>query len=259
MSGSTAFDRAAAYYDATRGRTRAGTARETAVLAAELDGRGPVLEVGVGTGQVALPLHGAGLPMTGIDLAAPMLDVLRSKVNGAVPFPLVLGDATVMPFADGVFGGVALRWVLHLIPDWRTAVSEIARVTRPGGVVCVLLGGGGDGPPEQIKERFCEEAGITQSPAGLGWHDHAGIDEAMAGHGGSPRSLSPFTDEEAMTPEMFMQGIEQDRFSWTWPVPEQVRTAAAEATRAWAEQEFGPLDRLAPRPYDVTWHAYDLP
>ena len=259
MSGSTAFDRAAGYYDSTRGRTPAGVARETEILAAELDGRGRVLEVGVGTGQVALPLHSAGIPMTGIDLAVPMLDVLRAKSGGVAPFPLVLGDATTMPFAHSAFGGVVLRWVLHLIPEWQRAVAEIVRVLRPGAVVAVMLGSYGDGPAERIKVRFCEAAGMDQAPIGLDWADYGSIDAAMAARGATARDLEPFTDVEAMSVEDFMRGVEDDAFSWTWRAPADVRAAAAAQARAWAEQEYGRLDRLPPRTYDVTWRVYDLP
>ena len=42
-------------------------------------GGGPVLELGVGTGRLALPLAAAGLDVTGIDVSAAMLDRLRAK------------------------------------------------------------------------------------------------------------------------------------------------------------------------------------
>ncbi|HEX9717352.1 MAG TPA: hypothetical protein VGA93_05350 [Actinomycetota bacterium] len=46
---------------------------QTALLAGELPGRGRVLEVGVGTGQIAPPLAEAGVPMAGLDLSMPMV------------------------------------------------------------------------------------------------------------------------------------------------------------------------------------------
>lgn len=259
MSGSTSFDRAAGYYDDTRGRTPAGTARETALLAQELDGRGRVLEVGVGTGQVALPLHAAGIPLTGIDLAAPMLGVLRAKSGDSAPFPLVLGDATTMPFVEDAFGAAILRWVLHLIPDWQRAVAEIVRVVRPGGVTGVSLGGYKEGPVEQIQARFCEAAGITLAPIGLDWSDYDAVDAVMAEHGATARDLEPFGDAFTMTVEDFMRGVERGMFSWTWRVPAETRAAAAREARAWAEREYGPLEPIPPRPYEVRWRAYDLP
>ena len=140
MSDSVSFDRAAAYYDETRGLSEEGVRRTTAVLSGLFSSAGRVLEVGVGTGQVSLPLHEAGVDLVGIDLAQPMLDALLEKAGGSSPFPLVRGDATRMPFRDRTFGGAFLRWVLHLIPDWRGAVREIARVLAPGAVFAASLG-----------------------------------------------------------------------------------------------------------------------
>lgn len=103
-SGSVAFDRAAEFYDQSRAISEEAMARTVTLLSQELAGRGRCLEVGVGTGLVALALHAAGVPLEGIDLSAPMLGRLLHKAGGAPPFPLVRGDATRMPFLDRVFG-----------------------------------------------------------------------------------------------------------------------------------------------------------
>jgi SAM-dependent methyltransferase len=50
-------------------------------LIAEAHG-GPVLEFGIGTGRIALPLAARGLKVSGIDLSTAMVDVLRSKPGG---------------------------------------------------------------------------------------------------------------------------------------------------------------------------------
>ncbi|HSH32448.1 MAG TPA: class I SAM-dependent methyltransferase, partial [Actinomycetota bacterium] len=114
MSDSIAFYRAAEYYDDTRGLSEEGVRHTTEALAEVFRGGGPILEVGVGTGQVALPLHDAGVPVMGVDLSRPMLSKLLAKAGGALPFPLVEGDAASLPFTDDAFGGAYLRWVLHL-------------------------------------------------------------------------------------------------------------------------------------------------
>lgn len=231
----------------------------TELLSGEFTGRGCVLEVGVGTGQVALPLHAAGIPLVGIDLARPMMEVLAEKAGGQAPFSLVLADATRLPFGEDVFGAAYLRWVLHLIPDWRAAVAEMARVVRPGGVLLASLGSYG-GPRSDIQERFAELAGVSTEPVGLTWSGYAGLDEAMAELGATKRDLPPITDVERNGIEEFIEGIAQNAYSWTWKVEDPTRLAQVAAeVRRWAEDRYGPLADIPRQTFEVVWVAYDLP
>ncbi len=127
MSDSVAFDRAAEYYDRTRGNSPEGLRKTIDLLTVELRERGTVLEVGVGTGQLGLPLHEAGIAVVGLDLARPMMDKLVEKAGGRSPFPLVQGDATRMPFRDG---GVR-RGLPPVGPPPDPRVAERARRDRP--------------------------------------------------------------------------------------------------------------------------------
>jgi SAM-dependent methyltransferase len=257
-SGSTSFDRAAAYYDETRGLTEEAVRAQTALLAEHLRGRGRALEVGVGTGQVALPLAASGIPMAGLDVAAPMLRVLVEKARG-VPFPLVLGDATRLPFADGSFGGSVARWVFHLIADWRTSLQELIRVVRPGGVLLILLGSYGTGPRAQVQDRFNELLGLPNEPVGIMWGDVETLDAAMTELGAMPRSMPVLTDVEAQPLSVFLDGIERNRYSWTWRIPAEDLARVAPEVRAWAEERFGPLDHTPPHRFELAWRAYDIP
>jgi ubiquinone/menaquinone biosynthesis C-methylase UbiE len=262
MSDSVAFDRAAEYYDATRGYTPEGERAMVDILADELRGRGPVLEVGVGTGQVALPLHAAGIPLVGLDLARPMMDRLVEKAGGRSPFPLVQGDATRAPFADGVFGAVYLRWVLHLIPDWRAALMEAIRVTGRGGVVLILPGAAGRGtsPQAEVHARFAELTGSSFEPTGLRWSGYDQLDEEMTALGATPRALPTFTDVERDGLDTFLDNLARRRFSWTWRIEDDERfTHAVVEIRRFAQERFGPLDQVPHEELEVAWRAYDLP
>jgi SAM-dependent methyltransferase len=255
--GSTSFDRAAAYYDETRGLTDEAVRRQTDLLAGELRGRGRSLEVGVGTGQVALPLSEAGTPMAGLDLSEPMLRVLVEKAGG-VPFPIVLGDATRMPFDDASFGAGVARWVFHLIASWRTALEELVRVVSPGGVLLILLGSYGTGPRAQVQDRFNDLLGLPNEPVGIMWGDHDTLDRAMIDLGATPRELPTLSDVDAQPLSAFLDGIDANRYSWTWRVPADDRARLALEVRAWARERFGPLDRTPPHRFELAWRAYDL-
>ncbi|HEY7755260.1 MAG TPA: class I SAM-dependent methyltransferase, partial [Actinomycetota bacterium] len=244
MSGSIRFDRAAGFYDTSRAIPPEAMERTIAQLEGELAGRGRVLEIGVGTGLLALPLHERGLALAGLDISGPMMAKLVDKAGGSPPFPLVLGDATAMPFGDGAFGAAYLRWVLHLIPEWRALVAEGIRVVRPGGVLVANLGAYG-GAHREIQDRFAELTGISTRPVGLDWAAYDELDGELASRGASARVLPAPNETFEERLDEFIRGIEENRYSWTWTVPGDVRLRAAAEIRAWAQARFGSLD--APR------------
>jgi SAM-dependent methyltransferase len=258
VSDSIRFDTAADHYDKTRAVSDETMDRTISLLSSELRDRGRVLEVGVGTGLLALRLHEAGIPVSGLDLSAPMLAKLIEKAGGAPPFPLVLGDATTMPFADGVFGAAYLRWVLHLIPGWRAALAEMARVVRPGGVLLVSLGAF-DEVGTAIRARFSEITGLSTDPVGLMWGEHDALDAELEGLGARLRLLPAIRDEGEEPLGTFLDALEEGRWSWTWHVPEDARKDAVRVLRPWAEERYGPLDRVERYSVETVWRAYDLP
>ncbi|MFN2469166.1 MAG: class I SAM-dependent methyltransferase [Gaiellaceae bacterium] len=68
----------------------------TVARLAELAGSGPVLELGIGTGRIALPLAARGLEVHGVDASEAMVAELRKKPGGAV-MPVVIGDFAEVP------------------------------------------------------------------------------------------------------------------------------------------------------------------
>ena len=258
MSDSIRFDTAADHYDRTRAISDEAMERTISLLTSELRDRGRVLEVGVGTGLLALRLHEFEIPVSGLDLSAPMLAKLVEKAGGVPPLPLVIGDATAMPFADGAFGAAYLRWVLHLIPDWRVALAEMARVVRPGGVLLVSLGAF-DEVGRAIRARFSEITGLSTDPVGLMWGNHDELDDELEGLGLRLRVLPSIPEEEEEPLGSFLDAIEDGRWSWTWHVPEDARVDAVRELRPWAEERFGPLDRVERYEVETVWRAYDLP
>ncbi|MCI0157942.1 methyltransferase domain-containing protein [Leifsonia shinshuensis] len=124
------FDGRAGEYDESA--MHRGLAAAVAAFALAGAGVHDVLDVGTGTGLVLRALHDErpALRLTGIDLSHGMLEVARGALPGAV---FVEADATVLPFADASFDLVTCATSLHLFPDARAAMSEWARVLRPGG------------------------------------------------------------------------------------------------------------------------------
>jgi Methyltransferase domain len=85
---------AAGYDAAPRGDEEAAVAR-----LAGLAGDGPVLELAVGTGRLALPLAATGLRVDGVELSAAMIEQLRAKPGGA-GMTVVEGDMTTVALPD---------------------------------------------------------------------------------------------------------------------------------------------------------------
>ena len=133
---SVVFDRAADYYDETRGFPPGEETGAVAqfVQAGNLTHTSRVLEVGIGTGRIALPLAAHVGSITGIDLSRRMMERLRAKQTGE-PVAVVEGDATRLPFPDSTFDAVTASHIFHLIPEWQVALAEVARVLRPDGLL----------------------------------------------------------------------------------------------------------------------------
>ncbi len=138
---SIAFDRAAEYYDSTRGFGPgvAERIRDAIVAYTGADMQTRFLELGVGTGRIALPFIRAGYDYTGVDLSQPMMDQLTAKLADDpnaqdYHYHVLRADITDLPFADASFDVVIAVHVLHLVDGWQRALQEARRVLRtPGG------------------------------------------------------------------------------------------------------------------------------
>ncbi len=100
--------------------------------------------LGVGSGEKVLDLA-AGTAVSTVEMArsgawcvAADFSVGMLGAGAARKVPKVAGDATRLPFADNVFDAVTISFGLRNVAERETALSELARVTRPGGrlVVC---------------------------------------------------------------------------------------------------------------------------
>ena len=89
-----------------------------------------VLEVGCGTGLVLSRIKKFARSAQGIDLSPEMLE--RAKARGLT---VQVGSATALPFEDAQFDVTCSFKVLAHVPEIETALGEMLRVTRPGGVV----------------------------------------------------------------------------------------------------------------------------
>jgi ubiquinone/menaquinone biosynthesis C-methylase UbiE len=255
--GSVSFDRAAGVYDRTRLTDPAALGAALDVLDGVLPA-GTALEIGVGTGAIAVPLARRGRRLVGIDLSAAMLGRLRGK-DGSQGVSVAVADATRLPVADGAFAGAYCRWVLHLIASWRDAVRELCRVVAPGGVI-VVEPAGYTGAWRTVWLRFVQELGPAAEPVGIDARNgYADLDESFAACGATAREVieTPLRIHSSL--ERFLDEAAARAYSWTWRAGDAELARAVDVVRAWALDRYGP-DLTQPFSPDAaqSWRVYDL-
>ena len=137
-----------------------------------------LLEIGPGTGVQTLPVARAlepGGSMDVLDVQREMLDALmrRASDEGVSNIRPEQRDARRLPYDDATFDAAFLVAVLGEVPDQQAALSELARVVKPGGRVVVgeLFGDPHWVSPKRLR-RQTEAAGLSfdhQTDSWLGY------------------------------------------------------------------------------------------
>jgi ubiquinone/menaquinone biosynthesis C-methylase UbiE len=240
------FDRVADVYDATREMPSFVYDRivDRVVVTTRAIAETRFLEIGVGTGRIAVPFLERGYRFTGIDISERMMDRLRSKVRTKdVDVTLVKGDVTQLTFEDASFDVVLAVHILHLVSDWRRAVREARRVLAPSGyLVLGYESSQPDAPGNEMRRQwqtFVTEAGVSLSSRSGSWP----AIEADLIEGGSYAAVYRVAHwEETLAPRSVLDAQRSQIFSHSWDVPEDVLEAVHQRMVAWATDRYGSLD-----------------
>jgi len=111
-----------------------------AVAQAGIPRGGVVMDIGCGTGRALPALRQAVGPdgsVVAADLTPEMLDEARPQAVAARA-ALVLADARRLPFADGSADALLAAGLVNHLPDTEAGLTELARITRPGGLLVLF-------------------------------------------------------------------------------------------------------------------------
>ena len=132
------FDTVAKRYDLMNGILSLGRHiywRKQTVAAVDAHPGQKVLDVAAGTGTSSEPFADAGIDVIAADLSEGMLEVGRKRRPDMI---FVRADVTDLPFEDDSFDAVTMSYGLRNVADYPRALSELYRVTKPGGRIVVL-------------------------------------------------------------------------------------------------------------------------
>jgi SAM-dependent methyltransferase len=135
---------AADAYDRFMGRYSTQLAPQFADVAGVEEGQ-RVLDVGCGTGMLTAECLRRGVTVAAVEPSEPFVATVAERHPGV---DVRCGVAEELPFSDGEFDAALAQLVVHFMREPVTALREMRRVTRPGGVVaaCVWDHAGGQAP-----------------------------------------------------------------------------------------------------------------
>jgi ubiquinone/menaquinone biosynthesis C-methylase UbiE len=281
LMASLSFDAVAHVYDETRGYPAEVAQSIAQAIDKRADGNVQTryLEVGVGTGRIALPLAGLGRSLTGIDISEQMLARLMSKAQaqgwqeevqpwGALPdedqqvtlpvrrfvrqqsstnststLRIVTGDITALPFHDASFDVAVAVHIFHLVDGWECALQEVRRVLRPDGL---LLMGRDSNVPGGVPEMNGRWRQIVKQLGGdvLRPGPHEGdVSIWFVEHKIAITEETIFTWQQSYVPCVSLDSIAARSWSGSWSIPDDIFNASIDRLRDWANEYYqGDLD-----------------
>jgi ubiquinone/menaquinone biosynthesis C-methylase UbiE len=214
-----------------------------------------VLEPGVGTGRIAIPLAQLGYRVVGVDLSEEMLSVLMKRLRQNAPtLPIAVqrADITRLPFANSAFNMAIVVHVFYFIRDWRKAVREILRVIRKSGSILLMHTGTGAEIPF-LNERYKAICASLNSPiptmGARGTHDVVDYFCSLGCKAVWLRDRWKWTSRLSLGKAL--EYIKLRAYSFTAFTPDAVHTEATAMMEAELRSEFQTLETVMEIPNQV--------
>jgi Methyltransferase domain len=216
------------HYDSTEGVFAPAVVGQTVDVLAELAAGGAAVEFAVGTGRVALPLSGRGVPVAGIELSPHMAAVLRAK-PGADAVPVTIGDMT----STRVPGEFSLAYlVFNTIMNVTTQDEQVAVFQN---AAAHLLAGG----------RFVVEVGLP-AVSGLAAGELGRVVDISPAHVGidtidDPVGQITSSHHWTLIDGQWVRGSAPYRYVWPSEMDLMARLAGMRLEQRWAGWDRAPF------------------
>lgn len=243
-------DRIADVYDQWEGVP--ADSEEAAGFLAGLAGDGPVLELGIGTGRIAVPLAERGLKVYGIDASRRMVERMRAKPGGAA-IEVAIGDFADLDLPSSHPRSFSL--VLVVFNTFFALLSQEAQVRCFAGVAARLAPGGAF-----VMEAFVPDVARFQQ----GRH-HVAAQDVSVERVRLDVSVHDQVEQRVRAQHVVLdaEGVRlypvQIRYAWPGELDLMARMAGLRLDERWSDWRAGPFTAQSTRHISVYRKAPDAP
>ncbi len=152
------------------------------VAAARIQSGEHVVDVGAGTGNVALLATGHGARVTAVEPAGRLREVIKQSGRDLT---VVDGTAASIPLPDGSADVLLSNFAVIFAPDPKAAIAELSRVTAPNGRILITawLPGVLDEVLGVVAKAVKEVIGSDPTEGGIDWSDPTVLSTLLEPHG----------------------------------------------------------------------------
>lgn len=258
MRKSLAFDQAVSFYDKTRSEPEwvMDAVAEAFIRETHATPTSKILEIGIGTGRVALPLVQRGLGLWGVDLSYAMMVELQKKIEKRnFRVALAQADAVALPFPRETFDIAYAVHVFHLVAGWQNALAEVRRVLKAGGSLLLSFHHRDPNSPNmKLRKKLgalAWEHGVDARRPGAPSED--ALKAELEKWDGGLKTVEAARWVSSSTPGQVIDEIAARIYADTWLIPPDLLSELIPHLSEWARAEFGVLTRTVQQESRFDW------